>query len=413
MNIIYYSHYFTPEIGAPSARIHDLSKEWIASGHPVQVVTCFPNHPSGRLYPDYERRMYMEESLDGIRVHRHWTFITPNKGFIKKTMGHISFWPSAVLLSNPRLEPFDVAIASSPTFFAAFSGVSASKKYKVPFVMEIRDLWPAIFIDLGVIRNRQVIRLLEKLEIYLYRQATSIVTVTEAFKNNLIDRGIPPQKIYTIPNGADVEYWKPLNDPADLREKLGLKDSFVVLYIGAHGISHALGRVLESAIELRDQKKIFFLFVGEGAEKAELVRKAKELNLRNVFFHEAVDKESVRRFYTLADVCLVPLRNIPLFDSFIPSKMFEIMAMKRPIVGSVRGEAADILRQSKGALVLEPENPRAIAESILYLYRHKDERETMGQEGRKFVVENYSRRSMARKYLEVLSEAVDLYKKAS
>jgi len=137
------------------------------------------------------------------------------------------------------------------------------------------------------------------------------------------------------------------------------------------------------------------------------------LNLRNVFFHEAVDKEGVRRFYTLADVCLVPLRNIPLFDSFIPSKMFEIMAMKRPIVGSVRGEAADILRQSKGALVLEPENPKAIAESILHLYRHKDERETMGQEGRKFVVKNYSRRSMAIKYLEVLSEAVDLYKKAS
>jgi hypothetical protein len=357
--------------------------------------------------------MHTEESLDGICVHRHWTFITPNKGFIKKTIGHVSYLPSAILLTNPHLKPFDVAIASSPTFFAALAAVSAGKKYRVPFIMEIRDLWPAIFVDLGVIRNRQIVSWLEKLEMYLYRQATSIVTVTEAFRNNLIERGVPPQKIFTIPNGADVEFWNPINDPADLRQSLGLKDSFVVLYIGAHGISHALGRILDSAVQLKDQKNIRFLFVGEGAEKAELVRKADELRLKNVLFHEPVGKEGVRRFYTLADVCLVPLRNIPLFDSFIPSKMFEIMAMKRPIIGSVRGEAADILKRSKGALVVEPENPKAIAESILHLYLHKEERNIMGQEGRKFVAENYSRRSMARKYLEVLSEAVNVYNKAS
>lgn len=413
MNIVYYSHYFTPEIGAPSARIYDLSKEWIGSGHSVQVVTCFPNHPSGRLYPGYHQTMYMEEGLDGIRVHRHWTFITPNKGFIKKTIGHVSYLPSAILLSNPRLKPFDVAIASSPTFFAALAGVSAGKRYKVPFIMEIRDLWPAIFVDLGVIRNRRVVSWLEKLEMFLYRQATSIVTVTEAFRNNLIERGIPPRKIFTIPNGADVKFWSPIDDPADLRQSLGLKDSFVVLYIGAHGISHALGRILDSAVQLKNQENMHFLFVGEGAEKAELVRRANELRLKNVLFHEPVNKEGVRRFYTLADICLVPLRNIPLFDSFIPSKMFEIMAMERPIVGSVRGEAADILRRSKSALVVEPENPKAIAESILYLYHHGKKRRAMGQEGRKFVAENYSRRSTANKYLEVLSEAVDVYKKAS
>jgi glycosyltransferase involved in cell wall biosynthesis len=204
-----------------------------------------------------------------------------------------------------------------------------------------------------------------------------------------------------------------MDDPADLRESLGLLDKFVVLYIGAHGVSHALGRILESAVHLKDQENIRFLFVGEGAEKAELVRRANELRLKNVLFYEPVDKEGVGRFYTLADVCLVPLRNIPLFDSFIPSKMFEIMAMERPIVGSVRGEAADILKRSKGALVVEPEDSKAIAEAILYLYHHKRERHAMGQEGRRFVSENYSRRSMANKYLEVLSEAVDVYKKAS
>lgn len=409
MNIVCYSHYFSPEIGAPSARIYDLSKQWVESGHSAEVVTCFPNHPEGRIYPGYRPGMYMAEQMDGIHVHRHWTYITPNKGFIKKTLGHISYLPSALLLSNRHLKTPQVIVGSSPTFFAAMAAAWAGIQYNAPFIMEIRDLWPAIFVELGVLRNRRMIAWLERLEMALYRQATKVVTVTESFRDNLIQRGIPAEKVHTIPNGADVDFWKPNDSAVELRRQLGLEGRFVVLYIGAHGISHGLGRVLESADQLRAQADISFIFVGEGAEKAGLLRKADELRLKNVMFHDPVDKIGVKEFYSLADVCLVPLRNIPLFDSFIPSKIFEIMAMERPIIGSVRGEPADILNRSGSSIVVEPEDSAAIAGAILYLYQHREQALVMGKQGRDFVVQHYSRRSLASTYLEVMREALSEY----
>src|SRR5207237_3477346 len=160
---------------------------------------------------------------------------------------------------------------------------------------------------------------------------TKVVVVTEAFRQNVIDRGLPTNKVVTIPNGADVDFWSPQPRVIETRQKLGLDDRFIVLYIGAHGISHALHRMLDSAAELQHIPRIHFVFVGEGDEKQKLIQRAQESKLKNVTFHDPVDRLTVREFYSLADVCLVPLRNIPLFDSFVPSKMFEMMAMARPI----------------------------------------------------------------------------------
>lgn len=410
MNVAYYSHYFAPEIGAPSARIYDLAQQWLSMGHQVQAVTCFPNHPTGKLYPGYASGLYKSENLDGICVHRHWTYITPNKGFVKKTLGHVSYLPAAMLLSNRHLTSPDIAIGSSPTLFAAMAAAGIGMRRKLPFIMEVRDLWPAIFVELGVLRNRRIIRWLEWLEMALYRQATRVVTVTDSFRRNLIERGVPSEKVFTIPNGADVEFWQPSEPSAELRRRLDLEGRFVVLYIGAHGISHALGRILDSARELQGFPQIHFLFVGEGAEKDKLVRRAQQLKLTNITFIDSVVRNEVREFYALADVCLVPLKNIPLFQTFIPSKMFEIMAMARPIVGSVRGEAAEILRRSGGALIVEPENSHAIVQAVLQLYNQKNQAQELGQQGRKFVVAHYSRQALAAAYIDVMKEAIAEYR---
>jgi len=411
MNIAVFSHYFTPEIGAPSARIHDLARHWVRLGNEVQVITCFPNHPTGRLYSGYQAGRYMQETLDGIQVHRHWTYVTPNRGFIKKTLGHLSYIPGAALISNRRLSSPDVAIGTSPTFFAAMAGASLARRRQIPFIMEVRDLWPAIFVELGVIKNRQVIAGLERLEMRLYRQATRVVVVTEAFRAKLIERGVPREKVATIPNGADVDFWSPRESCGQLRQKYKLENRFVVGYVGAHGISHALERVLDSANQLRDYPDIHFLFVGEGAEKAKLVERARGLNLSNITFVDPVGKDEVREFYQLADVCLVPLKDIPLFDAFIPSKLFEILAMARPIIGSLRGEAADILKRSGGALIVEPEDSKSLADTVLELYRQPAEvRRTMGERGREFVVSNYSREILAKRYLDLMGEAIVEYK---
>lgn len=406
MRIAVFSHYYLPEIGAPSARIGDFAAQWLAQGHDVHVSTCFPNHPTGIVYPGHKAGWYAEESLRGVQVHRSWSYITPNKGIVKKSLGHASFWLSSGWTTTRRMPVPACAIGTSPTFFAAMAARACARRHRVPFIMEVRDLWPAIFVDLGVIRNQRIIRLLERWELWLYRSATRIVTVTEAFRQNLLDRGIPPEKVVTITNGADTDFWIYQGEGARrLRQELQLGDKTVVLYIGAHGISQGLGAILDSAEKTRSRTDIEYLFVGEGADKDKLVEQAKSRRLENVRFLGAVGKDQVRDFYAMADVCLVPLRNIPLFDTFIPSKMFEIMAVGCPILASVRGEAADILRRSGAARVVDPEDSSAIAAGVCALADDRSLRDTLAVAGRAFVRREYSRRELARRYLETIADA--------
>src|SRR5262249_53432025 len=269
----------------------------------------------------------------------------------------------------------------------------------------------AIFVELGILRNRQLIGLLERLEMRLYRQAAKVVVVTEAFKQRLIERGVPGQKLCTVPNGADIAFWDTAAASPRVRQRYELEGRFIVLYIGALGISHGLDHVLDSAQELEKFPAIHFLFVGEGAEKENLVQKAARLGLSNITFVDSVGKEDVRNFYAAADVCLAPLRAIRLFESFIPSKIFEMLAMARPIVGMFRGEAADILRRSGAALVVGPEDSRALTEALLNLYQHPAKtRRKRGERGRNFVKEPHSRKALAEKYLEVMKTAVAAYR---
>ncbi len=406
MRIAVFSHYYPPEIGAPSARLGDFGSQWLAEGHEVHVGTCFPNHPNGVVYPGYTAGWYAKEELRGINVHRSWSYITANKGFVKKSLGHASFWLSSLLTTVRRVPAPACTIGTSPTFFAAMAARACARRHRVPFIMEVRDLWPAIFVDLGVIRNRGIIRLLERWELSLYRSAARIVTVTEAFRQNLISRGIPPEKVVTITNGADTDYWIPQTDGSHrLRKELNLTNKKVVLYIGAHGISQGLGAILDAAERTQGRPDIEYVFVGEGADKEKLMEQAKVRQLGNVRFLDAVGKDRVRDFYSMADICLVPLRNIPLFDTFIPSKMFEIMAVGCPILASVRGEAADILRRSGAARVVDPEDAGAIAAGITALADDRALRATMGAAGREFVCREYSRRELARRYLGTIRDA--------
>ena len=409
MKIVVYSHYFTPEIGAPSARIFEFASQWILAGHDVEVVTCVPNHPVGKIYPGYGTGIYAKEILSGIAVHRHWTYVTPNKGILKKTLGHISYVPSAIFLSNAHISKPDVAMATSPTLFAAMVGAWTGFQFRIPFVMDVRDLWPAIFVELGILKNPFLIRMLETIELFLYGKATRVVTVTEAFRQDLIGRKVPTEKVHTITNGADTEFWKPQAKPVELVRQLELEGKFVVLYIGAHGISHALEKVVDAASLLREHDEIQFVLVGEGAEKERALGRSRELGLKNIRFLGSVDKKGVMDYYALSDVCLVPLKDIPLFQTFIPSKMFEIMAMGRPIVGSVQGESAEILLRSKGAIVVRPEDSQAIADAVLQLAQNPIKARQMGLEGRKFVQKHYSRASLAKRYLKVFEEAVATY----
>lgn len=403
MKINVICQYYPPEIGAPQARLSEMAKEWKKLGHDVTVLTGFPNHPIGVIPPEYRGKFFMEEFRDGVRIWRHWLYATPNEGFFKKTCAHLSFMASVVFLSLFRGGKADVYIVSSPNFFSVISTYIFSRVRRVPYIFEVRDLWPGIFVDLGVLKSKRLISILEKIELFLYRKAVFVVPVTQGFAKDIASRGIPADKIKVIPNGADTDAYRPVSRNEELRPKLGLSaDDFVVLYIGAHGISHGLRKVLDAAEILRKEKDVRFLFVGEGAVKPSLMEITRKKGLENVMFLPGQRREEVAGFYHAADVCLVPLRDIAGFSTFIPSKMFEVMACEKPIIASLRGESADILTRAGSALVIPPEDPEELVRAIKVLKGDRQRCVQMGQSGRLFVEQNYERRKLARTYLDLI-----------
>jgi len=407
VKIGFLTHYFPPEIGAPSARIYEMAKNWVKSGHQVKAVTCFPNHPTGEIPEEYEGLKFKKEEMDGIEVYRNYVYATPNKGFIKKIFNHLSFMFSSVLFSLRKIGEIDITVVSSPTFFSIFSGYLFSLIKRTPFILEIRDLWPAAIVELGVLKNKFIISVLEAIELFFYRRADKIVVVTRSFKENLISRGIDAEKIEVITNGVDINFFKNKFQNKELLEKYNLEDKFIVEYIGAHGLSQALDKIIYAAEKLKEYEDIHFVFVGEGAEKEKIMDLSEELELNNITFISQKPKEMMPEFYNIADICLVPLKDVELFETFIPSKIFEIMACEKPIVASLSGETKSILDEAQSAVTVEPENIDQIAAAILEIKNNPQIAEEMGKKGREFVVENYSRSSLADKYLNVMNQAIE------
>jgi hypothetical protein len=405
MRILIVTHYFPPEIGAPQARLSELARAWADGGDEVTVLTGMPNHPTGVVPPAYRRRLRLVEQVDGYRVVRTWLYATPNEGFIKKTLGHLSFMITSVLLGTRLIGPADVVVVSSPTFFSIFGAWAVSKFKRAPLVIDVRDLWPAIFVELGVLTNGRLIALLERCELWAYGQATEVVVVSEGFRQDLIRRGVPAEKVATVRNGADVDRFSPGRDPAPGRERLGAADGDVVaLYLGAHGLSHGLDTVVDAAALLADAPgaPVRIAMVGEGANRSALEAQVDRLGLKNVIMHPGVPRDEVPDLLAAADICLVPLRDLPLFSTFIPSKIFEYFAVGKPVIGAVRGEAAAILRDG-GALVIEPGNPAALAEAVAELAGDADRRAAMGGEAREYVATHYDRRQLAAQYRAILA----------
>ncbi len=400
MRTLIVTHYFPPEIGAPQARLSDLARFWAKEGDEVTVLTGMPNHPTGRIPDEYRGKLRCEEHVDGYHIVRTWLYATPNEGIVKKTLGHLSFMVTSVLLGARRAGPADVVVVSSPTFFSIFSAYVLARMKRGKLVVEVRDLWPAIFVELGVLTNRTLIRILERLELWAYRTADAVVVVSEGFQDDLIARGIKPDKVHTIRNGVDLDRFAAGGDPAEGRARLGVPDGHtLVLYIGAHGISHGLDAIVRAAARLQGEP-IHIAFVGEGAKKAELVAQVERHNIENVTMQPGVPHQEVPALLDAADICLVPLRDVPLFSSFIPSKIFEYFAAGKAVLGAVTGEPARIL-DAGGALVVAPEDDTAIAEAIRELAKDADRRAEMGTDARRYVEDHFDRRALADRYRHV------------
>jgi colanic acid biosynthesis glycosyl transferase WcaI len=417
MKILYVSQYFPPEMGAPAARAVELSRHWAAAGHEVTVLTGFPNHPTGVVPPEYRdkvRRLVARERIDGVDVVRTWLLPFPNRKAYERMLNYSSFCASAattgLFLSRP-----DVVIATSPQLLVGLSGWWLARWKRVPFVFEVRDLWPESLAAVGMGDASSLLhRVLAKIAGFLYRQSDLVAVVTPAFEDYLVEHWrVPRDKISVIENGVETELFAPKavtgETEASLRRELNAEGKFVVSYIGTMGMAHGLETIIAAASLLRDTNpEIVFLMIGEGAEKDRIVALARQRGLSNLRFVDQQPREEIPAYIRASDVCLVLLKKTDLFKTVIPTKMLEFMSCARPVILGVDGQARTILEEARGGLVIEPENSDALASAIRYLAANREMACELGGNGREYVVRKFSRGHTAEKYIRVLEHLLKL-----
>ncbi len=353
MQLLFLTDNFPPEVNAPAARTYEHCREWVKAGVAVTVITCAPNFPQGRVYEGYRNRLWQQEMVDGIRVIRVWSYISANEGFAKRILDYVSYAVTAFLAA--LFVRSDLIVATSPQFFTAVAGYAAGLVKRRPWVMEVRDLWPESIRAVGAAPGRERwLDRLERLELFLYRKAARVVVVTDAFKENLIRRGVDPARIDVVKNGVLLDAYRPRPRPAALAKELSLTGKFVVAYIGTHGMAHGLDFILDCT---RDAPPgVHFLFVGGGARKEKLAARVERERLSNVTMLPPVSKDAVADYIALSDVCLVNLKKSDTFKTVIPSKIFENAAMRRPILLGVAGESREIIDLYGAGIGYAPEN---------------------------------------------------------
>jgi glycosyltransferase involved in cell wall biosynthesis len=403
MHILFLTDNFPPEVNAPASRTFEHCHEWVKAGHTVTVITCAPNFPKGKVFDGYRNRFWQSEKMAGIRVIRVWSYITANEGFVKRILDYQSCMVTATLASL-FVRGVNVVIGTSPQFFTVCAAYVVSRLKWVPFVFELRDLWPESIKAVGAMKESAAIRALERLELFLYRKAARIVSVTHSFKKTLVARGVDGDKIAVVTNGVDMSRFKPMPKDADLVRELGLEGKFVAGYVGTHGMAHHLETLLDAAGMVQNQpggEAFHFILLGDGARKQALQDEAARRGLDNVTFIDSVTKDLVARYWSLLDVSVIHLRKTELFTTVIPSKLFECMGMGLPVLHGVAGESADIVREEGVGTVFEPENATQLVEQLQFMQGDRQAYE--GYRTQCLVAaKKFDRTTMAMKMLQVV-----------
>jgi glycosyltransferase involved in cell wall biosynthesis len=408
MRILYLSQYFFPEVGATQTRAYEMASNWVRLGHHVTLISELPNHPSGIIPPAYRGKLYQNDQLDGIEVIRVWVKASPKKNFPNRILFYLSFMFNAaaagVFLARGH---HDLLYASSPPLFVGASALILSSLKRIPLVFEVRDLWPESAVALGELSNPRFIAWSTRLEEACYRRARKVIVVTSDIRERLIRRGITDEKILLVPNGANTELFQ--FDPAArerIRASLGLQDKFIAIYAGIHGVAQGLEHVVEAARLLRDEARIHFLLIGEGPKKAEIATLVERYQLNNMTQLPEQPRNDIPAFLSVADVALIPLRKIDIFKGALPSKIFDAWACNRPILLSVDGEARQIMEAAHGGTFVPPEDTEAMAAALITLSRSPHECERMGENGRAYTLQHFSRRALAEQLANELEKLV-------
>jgi colanic acid biosynthesis glycosyl transferase WcaI len=413
VNILYVSQYFPPEMGAPSARASELAAHWAQAGHRVSVLTGFPNHPTGLVPDEWRprlRRLVYNEKVGQVDLFRTWLWPLPNRKTHERIRNYVSFCFSAALRGLALPRP-DVVIGSSPQLLVALAAWWIAFVRQIPFVFEVRDLWPESLTAVGVGGEHSLLHhTLAAIAKFLYERADRIVVVTPAFKDHLVQRWrVPSEKIAIVENGVETDLFLPSSPDVRnaLRRELGSDSRFIVCYIGTMGMAHGLETLLDAATTLHEQQPdVLFLLIGEGAEKERIKLLAHSRGLANVRILDQQPRERIPAFISASDACLVLLKKADVFKTVIPTKMLEFMSCARPVILAVEGQAREIIEQANAGIAIEPENDKALVAAIQSLESIAEKAKALGQKGREYILQNFSRFRTAEKYIQILEPLI-------
>ncbi|MBZ9572232.1 glycosyltransferase family 4 protein [Patescibacteria group bacterium] len=408
MNILIIHQFYLRKGEAGISRFNQFAKYWSQNNHKITVITGTSHHMTGEVGREvYKGKIFIKEKIgENIKVIR--TYVSPNynKNFFTRLTAYFTFLISSTF-SSLYSGKQDVVIATSPPLFVGITGYITSRLKRIPFIFEVRDLWPDFAILAGVLKNRFIIKLSYFLESFIYKKADLINVLTPAFAQVLKKKKkVPERKIVYVPNGADLDLMSPGSKNNWVRNKYNWQNKFIVLYVGAHGLANYLDLILDTAKIMRDYKDIIFVLIGDGMLKPKLMVRAKTENLKNVFFLDPVPKEKIADFINASDACTAILKKI--YNTTYPNKVFDYMSCAKPIVLPIDGAARElVIDKAKAGIYVEPENSQEFKKAILKLYHDANLRDSYGMNGYHFVKENFPRQKLAKKYEEIIRGIVD------
>ena len=366
LNILFLTDNFPPERNVPAMRTWEHVSRWVKDGHKVTIITTAPNFPQGKPLAGYTNRWYMKEDMGGVTVIRVKSYIAANEGFLKRILDYVSFMVTGGIVAMFQKRP-DILITTSPQFFCAVAGWVVSRLRRLPWIFELRDLWPASIVAVGAMKEGIAIKTLYWMEMSMYRAADRVIAVTKGLKQDLVDRGIPSDKIVVVRNGADTNRFTPRPKDATFVEKFGLQGKFVVGYYGTIGMGAGVQTAVDAGRVLRDRGRddIVIMLAGAGAEYDEVEKSIQEQGLTNVKLLPPFDQADMPAVWSLLDAAIVMMKDRPLFRATISSKTFEALAMGMPVIMSLpAGEATGLVDEYGFGINVLPENPEDMANAI-------------------------------------------------
>lgn len=406
MKLLILTQYFPPEIGAPQNRLFELAVRLQKKGIDVSVLTAMPNYPQMKIHENYKGKCYCKEMLNNLEIHRAWIYVSRSKAVISRLLNYFSFVISAFFVGLFKIKKQDVLMVESPPLFLGITAYLLAKLKGAKMVFNVSDLWPESAEKLEIISNKTLLSMATKLEEFCYRKAALISGQTQGIVKNISGR-FPNKKVYWLKNGVDINFYdvnKTIEENAWRKEHNYSSGNFILFYGGIIGHAQGLDVILNAAKELENYENIKFVLLGNGPEKEKLLKLKAELGLNNLQFFDAVPKSQMQKIIMDTNASIIPLKRLDLFKGAIPSKIFENLALKKPIILGVEGEAEELfIQQGKCGVSFTPEDSEDLAKQILHLYNNPNLVKELGENGLAYVSENFNRDKIAEDFFKQIS----------